>query len=87
VPHAVATRKAHFLASFQATLIRSSYAMLTLHTATPATAQPPASPAPSIPVGPATAQPPASPAPSIPTSDDDDQDTPRRTTTTTPGRT
>ncbi len=47
--HAVATRKAHFLASFQATLIRSSYAMLTLHTATPATAQPPASPAPSIP--------------------------------------
>ena len=73
--HAVATRKAHFLASLHAALIRSSHAMLTLHTAAPTTAQPTHTPTP------------PSPAPSIPTSDDDDRDTPRRTTTTTPGRT
>ena len=63
--HAVATRKAHFLASLQAVLIRSSFAMLTLHTAAPTTAQPTGTPAP-----PQDAPP--SPAPSIPTTDDDD---------------
>ena len=78
--HAVATRKAHFLAAFHAALIRSSHAMLTLHTQAPPPAQPAHTPAP-----PRNDTP--SPAPSIPTSDDDDDDTPRRTTTTTPGRT
>ena len=62
--HAVAIRKAHFLASLQAALIRSSFAMLTLHTAAPTTAQPTDTPAPP--------QDPLSPAPSIPTTDDDD---------------
>ena len=81
--HAVATRKAHFLASFHASLIRSSYAMLTLHTAEPTTARPAHNPA-HNPAQQRNDIP--SPAPSIPTSDDDD-DTPRRTTTTTPGRT
>ena len=67
--HAVAIRKAHFLASLQAVLIRSSFAMLTLHTAAPtaapSTAQPTGTPTP-----PQNAPP--SPAPSIPTTDDDD---------------
>ena len=67
--HAVAIRKAHFLASLQAVLIRSSFAMLTLHTAAPTaaptTAQPTGTPTP-----PQDAPP--SPAPSIPTTDDDD---------------
>ena len=65
--HAVATRKAHFLASLQAALTRSSFAMLTLHTAAPTTAQPTRTPAP-------PRDDPPSPAPSIPTTDDDDDD-------------
>ena len=64
-----ASGKAHFLflASLQASLIRSSFAMLTLHTAAPTTAQPARTP------GPPHDDPP-SPAPSILTTDDDDND-------------
>ena len=65
--HAVAIRKAHFLASLQAALIRSSFAMLTLHTTAPTTATPTRTP------GPPHDDPP-SPAPSIPTTDDDVND-------------
>ena len=82
--HAVATRKAHFLASLQAVLIRSSFAMLTLHTAslqavlirssfamlTLHTAAPTTAQPTGTPAPPQDAPP--SPAPSIPTTDDDD---------------